>query len=233
MLLLGRGLAGLGLAVGAEQQRQLALYAGELERWNRRINLVARKTGFQDLMEKHFLDSLTLLALVDPSLEDGPVRLLDIGTGAGFPGLVLAVARPEMEVILVEPRLKRVSFLRHVIRFLGLENVTVLASRIEEASLPVRPTHVTSRALAEPAEFLRLIRDFLAAGVTGLLMLSPVQQEQLLRQLPPEVRIASTRRFRLPWSGAGRVVAAMQQSEARRQKPETGNQNLETRKSEP
>ena len=232
-MLLGQGLAGLGLVVGAEQQRQLALYAGELVRWNRRINLVARRTTFQDLMEKHFLDSLTLLALVDPSLEDGPAQLLDIGTGAGFPGLVLAVARPELEVILVEPRRKRVSFLRHVIRLLGLENVTVLACRIEEASLPARPTHVTSRALTEPAEFLHLIRDFLAAGATGLLMLSPAQEEQLLRQLSPEVRIAATRRFRLPWSGAGRVVAAMQKSEVRNQNPESRNQKLETRKSEP
>jgi 16S rRNA (guanine527-N7)-methyltransferase len=213
MLLLGQGLAGLGLVVGAEQQRQLALYAGELVRWNRRINLVARKTGFQDLMEKHFLDSLTLLALVDPSLEEGPARLLDIGTGAGFPGLVLAVARPELEVILVEPRRKRVSFLRHVIRLLGLENVTVLACRIEEASLPARPTHVTSRALTEPAEFLHLIRDFLAAGATGLLMLSPAQAEKLGHHLPDPLLIETRQQFRLPWSGAGRVVAAIQNPE--------------------
>ena len=213
--LLARGLISLDLTVGREQQRLLVRYAEELLRWNRRINLVARKTTLQELVEKHFLDSLTLLPVLDPALAVGRVRLLDIGTGAGFPGLVLAVARPDLEVILVEPRQKRVSFLRHIIRILTLDNVTVLARRIEEATLPAPPTHVTSRALIEPVEFLHLVEGFLADGARAILMLSPAQEKQFGQHLSPDQQVVSRYAFRLPWSGAGRMV-----SEIRNQKTE-------------
>ena len=213
--LLGQGLRQLGLAVGREQQRQLTRYAEELLRWNRRINLVARKTGTQELVEKHFLDSLTLLSVLDPALEEG-AHLLDIGTGAGFPGLVLAVARPQLMVTLVEPRQKRVSFLRHIIRTLGLHNVTVQCARFEELDAALSVTHVTSRALTEPRAFLRMVQGLLSDGARAILMLSPAQEKQLGQHLPPDLRVASCFAYRLPWSGAGRVV-----TEVRRQNSET------------
>ena len=104
------------------------LYFAELRKWMRRINLVARETTTEQLLELHFLDSLTLAPLVahHPNL-----HLLDIGSGAGFPGLVLAAVLPEARFTLIEPRQKRAVFLRHVARRLGLSYVQVVEERVE------------------------------------------------------------------------------------------------------
>ena len=148
--LLVRGGAQLGLAVDPAGVERLLAYLAELMKWSRRVNLIARDTPEAQVVETHFLDSLTLLPFLDGA---GEVHLLDVGSGAGFPGLALACMRPDGRFTLCEPRQKRVSFLRHVVRTLGLANVEVVAERVEAhlADWPGRFTHITSRAVAEPA----------------------------------------------------------------------------------
>ena len=111
--ILQEGLGAMAITLDGQAQERLLTYCGELLRWSARINLVA-KAPLRETIETHFLDSLTLLRVLPPP-ERTQQPLLDIGTGAGFPGLALKAARPEIPVILVEPRQKRVSFLRHVI----------------------------------------------------------------------------------------------------------------------
>lgn len=109
------------------QIEQLQRYRQELLDWNTRINLTAI-TDPQEVLIKHFLDSLSLLAACDQPR----ASLLDIGSGAGFPGLPLKIIRPQWQVTLLEATGKKVTFLRHVIDTLQLENIVVVQGRAEE-----------------------------------------------------------------------------------------------------
>lgn len=155
--LLRRGLDLLEVSVENEAQARLVRYCLELEKWNRRINLIARNTGRRDIVDKHFLDSLTLVPLLDRTVLAGST-LLDVGSGAGFPGLVLKIARPSFRVVLLEPRERRVAFLRHVIRQTGLRDVEAAASRVEKGRPADREYAViTGRAVADVENFLALV----------------------------------------------------------------------------
>ncbi len=153
-------------------------YYKELKHWSRRINLIAKGAGDAEILEKHFLDSLTLLPLLDGEKS----HLLDIGSGAGFPGLVCKAAMPDLQVTLVEPRLKRVSFLRHVARTLKLEEISILECRVEdETMLPSDGgfTHITSRAVNEIEPFLEMCSRFAQPGVRVICMKGPKWEEEL------------------------------------------------------
>jgi 16S rRNA (guanine527-N7)-methyltransferase len=176
--LLQAGLTNFKMSLPAESGERLARYFEELKKWNRKINLIAKGTVDQQIIENHFLDSLTLL----PLLTGVAPHLLDIGSGAGFPGLVCKAARPELAVTLVEPRAKRVSFLSHMVRTLGLNGVTILACRVEdEAQLPSAQafTHITSRAVSEIGSFLRMVERFAPTGARVICMKGPKWQEEL------------------------------------------------------
>lgn len=121
------GVRQLGLALSETQLEQFLTYRTELLDWNTRMNLTAI-TKPEEVLLKHFLDSLTLLPLIDkPRL-----RLLDIGTGAGFPGLPLKIARPQWSVTLLEATGKKVTFVNHVIEALLLKDVVAVHGRAEE-----------------------------------------------------------------------------------------------------
>ena len=207
--LLVRGAAQLGLAMDVAGVERLLVYLAELMKWSRRVNLIARDTPEAQVVETHFLDSLTLLPFLDGA---GEVHLLDVGSGAGFPGLALACVRPDARFTLCEPRQKRVSFLRHVVRTLGLANVEVVAERVEAhlADWPGRFTHITSRAVAEPAAFLPLVRPLLTPAARVLLMLARAEGLAGIDHLASGPwRIERERRFVLPFSKASRLVAAV------------------------
>ena len=207
--LLVRGGAQLGLAMDPAGVERLLVYLAELMKWSRRVNLVARDTPEAQVVETHFLDSLTLLPFLDGA---GEVHLLDVGSGAGFPGLALACVRPDARFTLCEPRQKRVSFLRHVVRTLGLANVEVVAERVEAhlADWPGRFTHITSRAVAEPAAFLPLVRPLVTPATRVLLMLARAEGlAGIDRLVSGPWRVDAEHRFVLPFSGAPRLVAAV------------------------
>ena len=207
--LLVRGGAQLGLAMDPAGVERLLVYLAELMKWSRRVNLIARDTPEAQVVETHFLDSLTLLPFLDGA---GEVHLLDVGSGAGFPGLALACMRPDGRFTLCEPRQKRVSFLRHVVRTLGLANVEVVAERVEAhlADWPGRFTHITSRAVAEPAAFLPLVRPLVTPATRVLLMLARAEGlAGIDRLVSGPWRVDAEHRFVLPFSGAPRLVAAV------------------------
>lgn len=154
------------------QIAQYLLYIEELKKWSKRINLTALKDD-KDIVILHFLDSLTALGYIK---EDG--SLLDIGTGAGFPGLVLKIACPELELTLLEPTGKKVSFLRHIVRTLGLRGVEVIGGRAEDeaviAKIEKSFDRVISRALSELSVFLTLATPYVKEGGRIVAMKGPL-----------------------------------------------------------
>ncbi len=204
--LLETGAAKLGISLGKEQAATLLLYFAELKKWNRRINLIARETSDTAIIEKHFLDSMTLLPFVQKKEK---VRLLDIGSGAGFPGLVLAALCPKMQVTLVEPRSKRVTFLRHIIRTLKLDQAEIITDRVESVSVGKGVyTFVTSRAVAAPLVFLEMARPFMEEGAKAIIMMAREDRLEEIKQ-GGNVIVEEVLHLLLPFSGAARIVGVV------------------------
>jgi 16S rRNA (guanine527-N7)-methyltransferase len=209
--LMASGCPALGLHLDREVVERLALYHEELGRWSRKINLIAKETTGRQIIENHFLDSLTLLTQLGDH-----VHLLDVGTGAGFPGLVCKAARPEITVTLVEPRLKRVSFLRHIIRTLKLDDVSVLACRIEdERLLPSSTsfTHITGRAVTDVGTFLTMVARLIKADTEIICMKGPKWRQELEAAAETiqaqNLLLVRTLQFELPFSGAQRSLLVL------------------------
>lgn len=182
-------------------------YCLELLRWSRKINLVGKKQSDQQIVENHFIDSLLLLS----ALPKKKSTLLDVGSGAGFPGLVCKVARPDLRLIIAEPRLKRVSFLRHVIRTLKLEDVEIHSSRVEELEpAPVDCEYITSRAVSEIDRFLEMVISHASLKTEILCMKGPKWKEELVRAKPAlqkyRVELIKVANYALPFSGAERSI---------------------------
>ncbi len=129
MEILRDGAAKLGIHLSAGQLEKFAAYRHELTEWNRRMNLTAI-TDCREVHVKHFLDSLT----VTLALENGACSLADVGTGAGFPGIPLKIWSPDMRLTLFEATGKKAQFLAAVVRRLGLEGVTIVNTRAEDAA---------------------------------------------------------------------------------------------------
>lgn len=125
----------LGVPLSPHTVARLIRYLQELIRWSAKVNLTALRTE-TDILCKHFLDSLAAFKVIRPDsglIRLGPsLRVLDVGTGAGFPGLVLKLHAPELAVTLLEPSQKKAAFLHHIIGLLGLSGVEVVINRLED-----------------------------------------------------------------------------------------------------
>ena len=130
MKLLAQGAGELGLSLDEGQLAQFEVYYRELADWNTRMNLTS-VSDYEGVQVKHFLDSLTLLPALDGALPP-EARVVDVGAGAGFPGLPLKLARPDLRPALVEATGKKANFLRHLAERLELAGVEVLTGRAEE-----------------------------------------------------------------------------------------------------
>ena len=155
----------MGVTLSDRQLEQFLLYYDLLLRWNEKMNLTAI-TEWKDVLEKHFLDSLTL-AISLPSHAAG-LRMIDIGTGAGFPGVPLKIAFPEIEVTLADTLNKRVGFLNEVISMLELTGVSAIHARAEDLARDpaYRMTYdlAVSRAVAALPVLLEYCTPFLKVG---------------------------------------------------------------------
>ncbi len=148
------GAKGLGLRLTAAQQAAFQLYYEDLVAWNQKFNLTAI-TEYEQVQVRHFLDSLSCLLAKETrqALSQPQSRLLDVGTGAGFPGIPLKLVCPDTHLTLLEATGKKVSFLEHVVAHLNLQQVMVIKGRAEE--LAHEPAHreqynlVLARAVAE------------------------------------------------------------------------------------
>jgi 16S rRNA (guanine527-N7)-methyltransferase len=171
--LLITGAKELGIELSVEQVNSLFIYLTELRKWNRKISLTAIRDE-RDMIIKHMLDSLSYIkgfySLVRP-------RLLDMGSGAGFPALPIKVIEPGISVTLVESVKKKASFLRHIIRTLELAGAEVIDKRIEEIETSSRSSYdvVTARAFATMDAALAAGTPFLRTG--GLMVLSRGPEE--------------------------------------------------------
>lgn len=158
----------LGIQLNCRQIEQFELYYRELVKWNQRINLTAI-TDYSSVQVKHFLDSLTVtLALSAQEVTKPDFKIVDIGTGAGFPGLPLKILFAQPKLVLIEPTTKKVAFLRDIISTLELESVEVVNSRAEEAAhLPLYREQfalVLSRAVASLPTLMELTLPFCRVG---------------------------------------------------------------------
>jgi len=153
----------LGLYLTPEQVACFQLYYEELIRWNRRVNLTAI-VDYEEVQLKHFLDSLT----VTLALEGLPSRALDIGTGAGLPGVPLKILYPDIRLTLVDSVHKKAAFLHHLIDRLGIEGVEVLAERAEHLAHDERYRQrfdlVLSRGVAKLNTLAELALPFCSLG---------------------------------------------------------------------
>lgn len=169
---LSAGVRPLGLELSEQQLAQFQCYRAELLEWNTRFNLTAI-TDPEEVLTRHFLDSLSLLLALDRPRVRPTLSLLDIGTGAGFPGLPLKIVRADWQITLVDATGKKVQFLQHVIETLGLEGIEAVQGRAEE--LAHKPAYrgafdvVTARAVASFSTLLEYSAPF--SKVRGLIVL--------------------------------------------------------------
>jgi 16S rRNA (guanine527-N7)-methyltransferase len=174
------GIAALGVPVPAEAQPKLLDYLALIGKWNRVHNLTAVRDSAK-MVTHHLLDSLAVL----PHLT-GP-RVLDVGSGAGLPGIVLAIARPAWQVTLLDSNHKKAAFLRQAAIELKLPNVEVVCERVEKFRAAVPYDVVISRAFSDLAEFATAALPLLAPNGTIAAMKGVLPYEELA-QLPSTVR---------------------------------------------
>lgn len=182
--------AGLqALNVDAALLGPLQAYLDELEKWNTAYNLTAI-TDRADMITKHLLDSLVVLPWVSG-------RVLDVGSGAGLPGIPLALANPELKVTVLDSNGKKARFMRQAKRVLKLDNLEVVESRVEKYQ-PAQPfDRVISRAFASLHDFFSACARLVAFDGTLLAMKGRIDPAELA-EIPPDVRLIETKKLLVP-----------------------------------
>ncbi len=207
--LLTEGLTRLGHPLPEQTQSALWVYATTLLKWNEKVNLTAI-TRPDEVVEKHLLDSLAVLAEVDAT---GARTVLDLGAGAGLPGIPLALARPSLHVTLVDTVGKKVAFMKTAAATVGLAGrVRALHARAEgdpRTEQLAQAELLISRAFMDVGPWLLLARHYLAPHAKIMAMLGQTPSEAELRELASAVglELVSRRVYALPFSGDPRGVA--------------------------
>jgi len=182
------GLARLGLDVPSSAIDDLFTFMELLKEWSGTYNLVAPgERNF--LLARHVLDSLSIASWLQPG------SLLDVGTGAGLPGLPLAIVKPEMEVTLIDSAGKKIRFLRHVERTLKLANIHPLHQRVEDLDQPF--ANITSRAFASLQDFVTAVRPC-TNETTRLYAMKAAYPRKELEELPNWVNVLSGEELTVP-----------------------------------
>lgn len=195
------GIDRLGLDVPSDAVDRLLVYMDLLKEWSGTYNLVAPGER-RFLLTRHILDSLSIA----PWLQPGP--LLDVGTGAGLPGLPLAIIDPEREVTLIDSAGKKIRFIRHVGRSLKLSNIHPLHQRIEQQGDGGTFSNITSRAFASLKEFVEAVRPCANDG-SRLLAMKGAYPGGELEDLPVWVNVESVEKLTVPYLHADRHLVIM------------------------
>jgi 16S rRNA (guanine527-N7)-methyltransferase len=162
-ILLCEGAELMGISLTEEQTQQLMDYAALIQKWNKTYNLSAIRDPLESV-KKHLIDSLSVL----PFIKKG--RLLDVGAGAGLPGIVIAIMRDDVSVTVLDSVGKKCRFMQVVKTELGLGNLDVVNARVESFEPEYLFSQITSRAFAEVDKTLSLTRHLLAQGGSYVLM---------------------------------------------------------------
>ena len=204
----------LGISITPNMKQQLEEYANFLLEYNEHTNLTAIKTK-EEVYLKHFYDSLTLTKIAN--LENG--SLLDVGTGAGFPGLVLAIIFPNLDVTLLDSNNKKITFLKECITRLQIKNAHTVYSRAEDYTKIHRESFnfVTSRAVAELRILLEL--NIPAVKVNGLFLAMKGNIETELQSSLKTMQILGCsilekQEFTLPYNGGVRTLLSIKKEKA-------------------
>lgn len=201
--ILADGIRALGLALPDEATGRLLDYLALLAKWNRTFNLTAVRDE-TDMVTHHLLDSLTVL----PHLA-GVDRLADVGSGAGLPGLVLAIARPDLQLVSVEASQKKAAFQQQAKIELELGNVSIHCGRVEAMEPGVQFDAVISRAFSSLAEFVRLT-DRLVGREGRLLAMKGVAPADELAAIPAGWRATASHRLVVPGLDAQRHLIVLE-----------------------
>lgn len=199
--LLEKGIAKLGLEVSSHQLKSLVAYVDLLEHWNKTYNLTAIRDR-SDIAVRHILDSLSVV----PSVMGSSV--IDVGTGAGLPGIPIAVIQPEKTVALLDSNGKKTRFLHQVVTSLGLSNVRIFHARAKDHKGTAGYDHVVTRAFATSAKIVDECAHLLTASGTILAMKS-MSADQELESLDPRVSVLEKSVLRVPYLDESRVLVIL------------------------
>jgi len=202
---LKRGLIALGLTLDRDTQQRLLDYIALIEKWNRVYNLTAIREP-EKMVSHHLLDSLA----VAPHLH--AKRLLDVGSGAGLPGIPLALAKPDTHVTLLDSNHKKAAFLNQAVMELKLKNAEVCSERVESWQTQNRFDVIISRAFSDMGEFVRITRHLLAPGGMFAAMkgLHPYEE---IDKLPPGCKVQQVLPLAIPGLDAARHLVLIGQDE--------------------
>ena len=161
--LLCEGAKTMDVSLKDEQVRQLLDYHALINKWNKVYNLSAIRDPLESI-KKHFLDSFSILEFIKPGL------LLDVGSGAGLPGIIIAIMKPKTNVFVIDSVGKKCRFMQTVKTELGLENLTVINTRVESFNYPELFSQITSRAFASAIDTVNKTKHLIANDGRYLLM---------------------------------------------------------------
>ena len=161
--LLCEGAKTMNISLTDEQVRQLLDYHALINKWNKVYNLSAIRDPLESI-KKHFLDSFSILEFIKPGL------LLDVGSGAGLPGIIIAIMKPKTNVFVIDSVGKKCRFMQTVKTELGLENLTVINNRVESFNYPELFSQITSRAFASAIDTVNKTKHLIANEGRYLLM---------------------------------------------------------------
>ena len=195
----------LGLTLDADTQQRLLNYIALIEKWNRVYNLTAIRE-LKKMVSHHLLDSLA----VAPYLHGK--RLLDVGSGAGLPGIPLALANPDLQVTLLDSNHKKAAFLNQAVLELKLKNIEVCSERVESWQTPNKFDVIISRAFSDMGEFVRITRHLLARGGLFAAMkgLHPYEE---IEKLPPDCKLQQVLPLAIPGLEGARHLVLIGQNE--------------------
>jgi 16S rRNA (guanine527-N7)-methyltransferase len=202
---LGEGIAAMHLDVSPAQQDKLMDYLALMFKWNAVYNLTSLRDPMQ-MVTHHLLDSLAAV----PAFATAH-NVLDVGSGGGLPGIVLAIVRPDMKVSMIDTVHKKTAFLTQVKAELGLVNVTVYTARVEQLQVSDKFDVITSRAFADLSDFVNWSCHLLADG-GRYIALKGVAPKDEQERLPPEWKVAGLEPLQVPRLGAERHLVFIERS---------------------
>ncbi|MGI8894152.1 MAG: 16S rRNA (guanine(527)-N(7))-methyltransferase RsmG [Casimicrobiaceae bacterium] len=215
---LAAGLAALRLDVPSRARQKLTAYVELLAKWNRIYNLTAIREP-ERMVTHHVLDSLSVLPALVPLLAVPTcVRMLDVGAGAGLPGIPLAIARPDWDVTLLDSSQKKVAFMTQTAIELELGNVKAHAARVEQFAAHAPFEVVIARAFSALAAFVRCSARHLAPG-GRLVAMKGIYPEEELATLPRDIKVLAITALTVPGLAAERHLVVMEQRDASTRAP--------------